>query len=114
MWGWKAVEGIIENDVSWEQAKQTVKDFGFREHIVNEQHIVFKKPGRLFYINGRHSALELSLAKRKNGVFMQLRYDTFILFDIGDLQKFADEIARKIGGIEETSPLTKVYHYTTT
>ena len=41
--------------------------------------------------------MELAIAKSDRGLFIQLRYEHFVLFDTGDLKSVADEIAEALG-----------------
>ena len=96
MWGWKAVERRIEPSVSLEQAKTTMKEEGFADHITNPEHVIFKRAGRRFPLKGERAYLEVALAKAEAGLFLQARYDMFMLFDTGDLEKLADELVEKL------------------
>ena len=97
MWGWKAVERRIDPSVSLEQAKTTMKEEGFAEHITNPEHIIFRRAGRqLLPLRGERAYLEVALAKAEAGRFLQVRYDMFILFDTGDLERVADELVEKL------------------
>ena len=40
--------------------------------------------------------LELAIAEADTGLFLQIRYDTFVLADTGDLQRVADDLAAKL------------------
>ena len=45
---------------------------------------------------GRNLPLELAIAESGRGLFIQLRYETFLLFDTGDLNEIAGEIAAEL------------------
>jgi hypothetical protein len=96
MWGWKAIERRIEPSVTLDQAKTIMKEAGFSEHIANPEHSVFRRAGTQLAVKGEKFALEVALAKAEAGLFLQARYDTFVLFDTGDLEKLADDLEAKL------------------
>ncbi len=93
--GWKAAERKIEPSIPLEQAETILKEAGFIEHIANPEHAVFKRVGTQATLKGEKASLEVALAKTEAGLFLQARYDTFVLFDTGDLEKFADDLSAK-------------------
>ena len=93
--GWKAAERKIEPSIPLEQAETILKEAGFIEHIANPEHAVFKRAGTQAALKGEKFSLEVALAKTETGLFLQARYDTFVLFDTGDLEKFADDLSAK-------------------
>ncbi len=98
MWGWKTVERLIEPGVSFSDAKSRLQQAGFRIHVSNEAHAVFKSEGSenawtKLAPEGEYLPIELALATTPGGLYLQLRYETFVLFDTGDLSRFADELA---------------------
>ena len=93
--GWKAAERKIEPSIPLEQAKTILKEAGFIEHIANPEHAIFKRAGTQATLKGEKVSLEVTLAKTETGLFLQARYDTFALFDTGDLDKFADDLSAK-------------------
>ena len=93
--GWKAAERKIEPSIPLEQAKTILKEAGFIEHIANPEHAIFKRAGTQATLKGEKLSLEVTLAKTETGLFLQARYDTFALFDTGDLDKFADDLSAK-------------------
>ena len=94
--GWKAAERKIEPSITLEQAKTILKEAGFIEHIANPEHAIFKRAGTQATLKGEKCYLEVTLAKTETGLFLQARYDTFVLFDTGDLDKFADDLSSKL------------------
>jgi len=96
MWGWKIVEREIEPGVSLERGREIIKEAGFKENILNPAYVIFKKGGTVLTAKGEKYPLEAALAKTEEGLFLQLRYDVFVLFDTGDLERFADELAGKL------------------
>ena len=93
--GWKAAERKIEPSIPLEQAETILKEAGFIEHIANPEHTIFKRAGTQAALKGEKFSLEVTLAKTETGLFLQARYDTFALFDTGDLEKFADDLSAK-------------------
>lgn len=96
MWGWKAAERRIEPSVTLEQAKTIMKGAGFSEHIANPEHVIFRRAGTWLAVKGEKAAVEVALAKTEAGLLLQARYDTFVLFDTGDMQKLADDLVAKL------------------
>lgn len=94
--GWKAAERKIEPSITLEQTKTILKEAGFIEHIANPEHAIFKRAGTQATLKGEKCYLEVTLAKTETGLFLQARYDTFVLFDTGDLDKFADDLSTKL------------------
>ncbi len=98
MWGWKAVERLIEPSIPFDTAKQILQRHGFQLHASHPAYAVFRRSGTenpwtTPLPDGDKVPLELALAQSQAGLYMQLRYGTFVLFDTGDLAQFADEIA---------------------
>jgi hypothetical protein len=96
MWGWKAAERTIEPSVTLEQARAIMKEAGFAEHFANPEHAIFRRAGTQLALKGEKFSIEVALARAEGGLFLQARYDTFVLFDTGDLEKFADNLAAKL------------------
>lgn len=101
MWGWKSVERLIEPSLPFSQAKQMLTAQGFRLHASNPHHAIFKSAGTenpwtTLAPNGENMPIELALAEAHGGLYLCLRYETFILFDTGDLNRFADEVAASL------------------
>ena len=107
MWGWKAVERVIEPSVSFRDAKQILQQHGFQLHASHPGYAMFKRvgtenPWTTPAPEVGNVPLELALAPSQAGLFLQLRYGTFILFDTGDLDQLVGEIAGLL--IPEESP----------
>lgn len=96
MWGWKTVERQVSPSVPLEEARDILIREGFSEHVTNPSHLIMKRSGTQFTVSGEKVPIELAIAKAKTGLFLQLRYDTFCLFDTGDLDKLADTIVEKL------------------
>lgn len=95
MLGWKPavrnLDGVTLDDAAAAMLRQ-----GYVEYDRGEGYTVLKKGGTQLAVNGEKFATEAALAQQGDGVELQLRYDTFALFDTGDLQEAADRIARVI------------------
>jgi len=96
MWGWKPVERTIEPSVTLEQARTIMKEAGFDEHVAHPDHVIFRRAGTQLTAKGERFPIEVALAKSEAGLFLQARYDTFALFDTGDLKKLSDELVGKL------------------
>ena len=96
MWGWKTVEKTIEPSVSLSQALAILKSEGFEERVSNESHVILDRKGTELTTQGARFPMELAVATKGKGLFLQLRYDGFVLFDTGDLQQLGDELASKL------------------
>jgi len=95
MWGWKTVERLIEPGVPFEDAKRRFTDEGFQIRVSNPGHAIFRNPAtaspwKALAPKAEEIAFELALAETDGGLYVQLRYDTFVLFDTGDLDGIAD------------------------
>ena len=102
MWGWKTADKTIEPSVSFEEAKRIVQEDGFELSTSNPSHAVLRRAGTesgwtKFSPKAENLPLDLAVAKSDRGLFVQLRYEHFVLFDTGDLDKVADEIAAALG-----------------
>ena len=101
MWGWKTVERLVDPSVSSDEAREMLRQKGFQLYALNPTHTVYKKAGTQNPWAGvppedEDPAVELAISHAHSGLFLQLRYETFILFDTGDLQRYADKIARML------------------
>jgi len=96
MWGWKAVERRIEQSVTLEQARTIIKQAEFSEHVNNPEHAILRRAGTQLTVKGEKVGIEVAIAKTETGLFLQARYDTLVLFDTGDLEKFADDLVSKL------------------
>lgn len=67
-------------------------------YIFNEDHsaVVMKKTGSAFSFYGEKFPKELSIFSEDNKTEISLKYDAFVLFDTGDLQKELDRISNLI------------------
>jgi hypothetical protein len=96
MLGWKPVERRIDPSLSLREAKAVLEDMGFEEHVVNPEHIIMKREGTQRTLRGEKLPIEAALAEAESGLFLQVRYATFALFDTGDLESFTDDVASRL------------------
>lgn len=97
MWGWKSVERTVEPAVSFEEAKRLLVCEGFRIVMSHPHHVVLEGEGdengwSTLAPDGQQLPIELAVGCSTNGLFLLLRYRTLVLFDTGDLNRFADRI----------------------
>lgn len=96
MWGWKTVERQLSPSVSLDEARDILIREGFSEHVKNPSHVIMRRSGTQLAVSGEKFPIELVIAEAESGLFLQLRYDTFVLFDTGDLGQLADSLAEKL------------------
>lgn len=96
MWGWKTVEREIQPAISVEEARQRLTDVGFEEQSQGESHGLFRRDGTQFTRDGRNVSLEVAVVEESDRLVLQIRYDQFVLFDTGDLERYADEVAASL------------------
>jgi len=96
MLGWKPVERRIDPSLSLTEAKAVLEDMGFEARVVNPEHIIMKREGTQRTLKGEQFPIEAAVAKAESGLFMQVRYATFALFDTGDLELVTDELASRL------------------
>jgi hypothetical protein len=96
--GWNAVERTVDEPVLLDTAVERVEAQGFEQVVRNPGHVLLKRDGTQWTLRGERAPLELALAESDGGLFLQLRYDTFVAFDTGDLEALADELASVVCG----------------
>lgn len=96
--GWSAVERTVDEPVLLDTAVARVEALGFEPTVRNPGHAVLKREGTQWTLRGERFPLELHVAESDDGVFLQLRYDTFVAFDTGDLEELADELVASVRG----------------
>ncbi len=96
--GWHAVERNVDEPVLLDAAVERVEALGFDPAVRNPGHVLLKRDGTKWTLRGERFPLELALAESDDGIFLQLRYDSFVAFDTGDLEKLADELASAVRG----------------
>lgn len=93
MMGWRPVERHIDDAVSMQESVRILRDHGFSLYVDNPGHAILRRSGTKVSTSGEDFPLEVAVAQADQGIYLQLRYDTFVLFDTGDLEQFADEIS---------------------
>lgn len=96
MRGWKPATRALQ-DISMAEAAERLLRQGFNEHDTGDGYALFKRLGTELTASSHKIPLEVALVKEpEGGIEMQLRYDTFVLFDTGDLETEADRIVRTL------------------
>ncbi|MCZ6898640.1 MAG: hypothetical protein O7F74_00230 [Bacteroidetes bacterium] len=67
--------------------------YGYYIHTEDDRALVLKKTGTVFAFSGEKIPKEVSIFFKDNGTEFSLKYDAFVLFDTGDLQKELDRIS---------------------
>lgn len=70
--------------------------YGYFIHTEDNQSLVMRKPGTEFTTAGEKFPKELSISFKNNETEIALKYDTFVLFDTGDLKEELDLIINRI------------------
>ena len=96
--GWNAVERTVDEPVLLDTAVARAEALGFEPAVRNPGHVLLRRDGTQWTLRGERFPLELALAESDDGLFIQLRYDTFVAFDTGDLEGLADELAAAVRG----------------
>jgi hypothetical protein len=84
--------------VSRLEAKSSLARQGFLEHDEGDEYAVLKKPGTNLTTRAHQFPLEATIEQKDASVELKLCYDSFVLFDTGDLQTEAERIARMLEG----------------
>ncbi len=70
--------------------------YGYFIHTEDDKNLVLRKAGTEFTTAGEKFPKELSLTFNNTETEISLKYDTFVLFDTGDLQEELDLISNRI------------------
>ncbi len=70
--------------------------YGYYIHTEDDKTLVMRKAGTEFTTSGDKIPKELSILFKINETKVSLKYDTFVLFDTGDLQEELDLISNRI------------------
>ncbi len=70
--------------------------YGYYIHTEDDKTLVMRKSGTEFTTSGDKIPKELSILFKNNETEVSLKYDTFVLFDTGDLQEELDLISNRI------------------
>lgn len=96
--GWRPVERTIEDGLLLDPAVERAEARGFVVRERHPGHVLLHRDGTQAAVRGEGFPLDLALAEAEDGVFLQVRYDTFALFDTGDLERVADDLVRALRG----------------
>ena len=96
--GWNAATRTVDREIPIDRAVAEIEQLGFEVTQRNIGHVIFNRPGTQWTFDGKKLPLELAVAEADNGLFVQVRYDTFVLGDTGDLDEFADEVVAHLVG----------------
>ncbi|WP_031428329.1 hypothetical protein [Flavimarina sp. Hel_I_48] len=70
--------------------------YGYFVHTEDDQILVMRKAGSQLTVDGEKFPKELSIFFKSNETEIALKYNTFVLFDTGDLQEELDVISNRI------------------
>jgi len=70
--------------------------YGYFIHTEDDKTLVLRKSGTEFSTSGEKFPKELSILFKNNETEISLKYDTFVLFDTGDLQEELNLISKRI------------------
>lgn len=87
--------------VGVEGAVGVLRRHGFDEHDEVADEVVLAKPGTPWTLRAHQLPLKVTLAADDEGpaVRLALRYDSFVLFDQGDLEAEADRLCRALSRV---------------
>jgi len=103
MLGWKSVSETLKN-TSIEDAKMFLRQERYIIKNEGEQFAVLLRKGTQFTIEGKKVSLEVALVQENTSVIITLRYDTFVLFDTGDLQDELTGLCQRIKEKSQSEP----------
>lgn len=95
MLGWKSVQETIEN-ITLNEMKMYLRQERFVLKEEGEYYAVLQRKGTELTVEGKKLPLEVALIQEANHIKIHLRYNTFVLFDTGDLKKELDLIIKRI------------------
>ncbi len=70
--------------------------YGYFIHTEDDKILVLRKSGTEFTTSGEKFPKELSIVFKNNETEVSLKYDTFVLFDTGDLQEELNLISNRM------------------
>ena len=70
--------------------------YGYFIHTEDDKTLILRKSGTEFSTSGEKFPKELAILFKNDETEISLKYDTFVLFDTGDLQKELDLIAKRV------------------
>jgi hypothetical protein len=92
----KAKKTTFKESLNKEKCVTFFIRYGYFIHTEDDQSVVMRKAGTEFTTAGEKFPKELSISFKNNETEIALKYDTFVLFDTGDLQKELDVISNRI------------------
>ncbi len=100
MLGWNSVKGTVDN-ISLEDVKMFLRQEKFVINEEGEHFAVLQRKGTQLTVNGSKFSLEAALTVEHDNIIIHLRYNTFVLFDTGDLKKELDVLISKLKAKQE-------------
>ena len=94
MWGWRTVERHVQPAVTIDQARSALIENGFEERSGDSRHATFIREGTWWTTTAEKMPVELAVAETDSGLITHLRYQQFVLFDTGDLERFGDDVEK--------------------
>ena len=70
--------------------------YGYYTHHEDESILVLKKAGTVFTFSGKKIPMELTISFGDSETEISLKYDAYVLFDTGDLQRELDKIVNLV------------------
>ena len=92
VWGWKTVERHVQPAITVDQARVALAEHGFTERSGDSRHATLVREGTWWTTTQEKMPVELAIAETETGLMVHIRYQQFVLFDTGDLERFGDEI----------------------
>jgi len=96
MWGWKSIERSVSTSAGLDSARAVLSEKGYQISEETDGALFVKKPGTQFTMKGQEMPVEIAVAAESNGLFLQARYASFVLFDTGDLESHLNDIVDDI------------------
>lgn len=96
MWGWKSIERSVATGAGLDSARAILVDRGYEVSKETDGVLFMKKPGTQFALQGQKMPVEIAVATSSDGLFLQARYASFVLFDTGDLESHLNDIINDI------------------
>ena len=92
----KAEKTKFKESLNKEKCINFLIRYGYFIHTENNQSLVMRKAGTEFSTAGEKFPKKLTISFKNNETEIALKYDTFVLFDTGDLQEELDLISNRI------------------
>ncbi len=95
--GWATAEREIEGALV-DQVVERASGIGFTPITRDVGQTVLRRGGAHLAARSSSMPLELTLSETEEGVRARLRYDTFVVFDTGDLEELLDRLIPELSG----------------